>query len=136
MNNTSGSNKRGYRWLGLLTALLMLLMSAACTGKGGSSESASTDSTSKITTVTVTTTTAVPSKGWITASSLNVMGGPGPAPQYKSIGGAGHGDMITIIGREGDWYKIQFTADTVGYVSAQYVQFTPLSDESSATVSK
>ena len=31
------------------------------------------------------------------------------------------GDQVKILGKEGDWYKIEFK-ETGGYVSAQYIQ--------------
>ncbi len=62
----------------------------------------------------------LPTEGWITADSMRVRGGAGLI--YEVIGGMQYGEKVTILGKSGDWYKIQF-ADTVGYVSGQYLTF-------------
>jgi N-acetylmuramoyl-L-alanine amidase len=62
----------------------------------------------------------LPKEGWITADSMRVRGGAGLI--YEVIGGMQYGEKVTILGKSGDWYQIQF-ADTVGYVSGQYLTF-------------
>ncbi len=65
---------------------------------------------------TVTTTTT--QHGSLAASDVIVRSGPGL--EYDAIGGITYNEEIVILGREGDWYRIQF-GDQVGYISAQYV---------------
>ena len=108
-----------YLILGVGAALLLAL--AGC-GR------ADTDSTPPTTTAPATTVTlalpttaptaAYPPVGYVNASSLHVR--PEPNTDKYAIGGLKFGDMVTIVGKEGDWYKIQFK-DGFGYVNAQYI---------------
>ena len=52
------------------------------------------------------------------SSNLNVRNGPGKT--YSVIGSLGKGTPVTILGEEGDWYKIQYGSGE-GYVSKQYI---------------
>lgn len=52
------------------------------------------------------------------SSNLNVRNGPGKT--YSVIGSLGKGTQVTILGDEGDWYKIQYGSGE-GYVSKQYI---------------
>ena len=94
----------------------------------------STTATSATTTVTTTTTApAAISKYPCTAyatDSLNVRRTPNT--DYHAIGGLHEGEQVTVIGREGDFYQINFSwSDTdengqtqsgsTAYVSAQYI---------------
>lgn len=123
------------RW-SLLAALLLACL-CLCSGClfGGGEEEGSGDPVSIPTgtpTTVTTTTTATPttttthisvfSVGYCTADSLHVRSGPGL--DYRGIGGLVHGEQVTVLGQDGDWYQIQF-GDTVGYVSAQYISATP-----------
>ena len=56
----------------------------------------------------------------VAVSSLKVRSGAGQT--FDDVGGARKGDTFTAIGREGDWFKIQFTETTIGYLNAQYVE--------------
>ncbi|GEM_PF-719944 len=54
-------------------------------------------------------------------SSLNVRNGPGT--NYDKIGSLGPGATVTVIEKEGNWYKIEYNGG-VGYVSADYIEIT------------
>ena len=120
--------------LAVLAAAAALSM-AACTQKedspnaGGDATTAAsqTDTTTAVTTTLATTAaTTVPpvtgdlTTGWST-DSVNIRTGPGI--EYYAIGGLHVGEQVTILGKEGDWYKIRFVngPDGVGYVNAQYI---------------
>ena len=81
-----------------------------------------TETPDEQTTTTIQTTTTVATTttqhGSLAASDVIVRSGPGL--DYDAIGGISYDEEVTILGREGDWYCIQF-GDTVGYISAQYV---------------
>ncbi|MDD3833624.1 MAG: SH3 domain-containing protein [Oscillospiraceae bacterium] len=74
-----------------------------------------------------TTTGTIPNEntsfGWCNADSLHARSGPGS--EYFGIGELKHGEKVTIVGREGDWFKIQF-ADGFAFVSAQFIQSTEI----------
>ncbi|MDD2363060.1 MAG: SH3 domain-containing protein [Oscillospiraceae bacterium] len=74
-------------------------------------------------TTTGTIPEGTPSVGWCNADSLRVRSGPGT--EYNGIGGLKHGEKVTIVGREGDWYKIEFK-DDFAFVSAQFIQSTEI----------
>lgn len=52
-------------------------------------------------------------------SSLNVRSGPGT--ENERIGSLGPSDTVTVVGKEGNWYKIEFNGG-YGYVSADYIE--------------
>jgi uncharacterized protein YgiM (DUF1202 family) len=56
--------------------------------------------------------------GTVTASALNVRSGPGTG--YARIGTLAKGSVVTILGTQSGWYKIQYGSRT-GYVSTGYV---------------
>lgn len=58
----------------------------------------------------------------VNTTSLRIRTGPGL--YYPVIGGALEGQALQVIGAENGWYKINRNG-TVGYVSSQYVDFTP-----------
>ncbi len=99
------------------------------TGAGGETTPETTTTTTAQTTTTVQTTTTLAAApgdittGWST-DSVNIRTGPGT--EYYAIGGLHVGEQVTILGKEGDWYKIKFTGseDGVGYVNAQYISAT------------
>lgn len=70
---------------------------------------------------TLTAPTGIPAYGWCDASTMHIRSGPGT--EYGAIGGLKRGDKVTIVGREGDWFKIEFKED-FGYVSALYIKDT------------
>ncbi len=53
------------------------------------------------------------------SSSLNVRENAGMG--YQVIGSLSNGTTVTILGKEGNWYKIEYNGG-VGYVSADYIQ--------------
>ena len=61
--------------------------------------------------------------GNVTASSLNVRSGP--SSSTTSLGTVKNGDNLDILGKENNWYKIQFNKET-GYVSASYMDLNPI----------
>lgn len=101
-----------------MTALLVLLTLLVSTfvgcSKGADDNTAATTTTAVTTTVTTTTT----QHAVLDASDVIVRNGPGF--DYEAIGGISYQEDIVIIGREGDWFKIQF-GDGIGYINAQYV---------------
>ncbi|MCI8553330.1 MAG: SH3 domain-containing protein [Clostridiales bacterium] len=89
---------------------------------GSTSGSETTAPTAAITTAS-TTASPVQGRGYCNSDDgLRIRSGPGT--DYRGIGGLKYGEEVTILGREGDWYKIVFK-DTGGYVSAQFIQATP-----------
>lgn len=94
---------------------LLLAASAftACSPNDGDNEQVTT--TTAVTTTALTTTT---NHGSLAASDVIVRSGPGL--DYDAIGGITYGEDVTILGKEGDWYRIQF-GDQIGYISAQYI---------------
>lgn len=110
-------------------ALAGCLLLAAC---GRNKENpASASSASAQTTVpsvsgaTSPSTLTVPQVGWcnVDEDGLHVRSGPGN--DYRVIGGMKYGEKVYILGREGDWYKIEFAGGTA-YVSAAFVQDTEI----------
>lgn len=71
---------------------------------------------------------AYPLRGWCSEDSVYVRSGPGK--EYGAIGGAHKGEQFSVLGREGDWYKVQHGEDE-GYISAQFIRFSL--DEAMAT---
>ena len=67
--------------------------------------------------------------GLVMTSSLNIRSGPGTG--YDKIGSLKVGNVITIIGKSGNWYKIK-TGKVTGFVSAKYV--TPMNELESSPV--
>lgn len=63
-----------------------------------------------------------PAIGWVNADELRIR--PEPNTDKWPIGGLKEGEQVTVLGKEGDWYKIQFKKDQPGYVSAQFIQFS------------
>ena len=101
-------------------------MLSACTTGPAEESSAPTESSTTTSTVTTTTTTTaapIPTVGYCVADpSMHVRSGPGPYEEV--IGGLAWGEQVSIVGKEGDWYRIQFK-DDVAYVSAHYIRDTP-----------
>ena len=84
------------------------------------STDASTEATTASTEAPVVTTAApVTDIGYVNATTMHIRSGPGT--DYGAIGGLKMGDQVKILGKEGDWYKIEFK-ETGGYVSAQFIQ--------------
>ncbi len=113
-------------WLMLTVAMAGL---TACSG-GQPEESrpavseASDESKGEETSHTVAPTRAdpdLPDVVWVVADQLTVSDAAGLGNAV--IGGLQYGDRVAVLGREGDWLKIDF-AGAVGYISRQYVQYT------------
>lgn len=110
-------------------ALLMALSLAACSNGEDAGSVPGTQSTAPSvqinTTAPVTTTTtaeALPLYCWnIADTSIYIR--PEPNTDKEAIGGMAKGERAQILGKEGDWYKIQILS-LVGYVSGQYLSFT------------
>lgn len=109
----------------LLCVVLTAVTLCGCFGKEEPAPDTATTTTMDITTTQPTTaaTTAgdQPFTGYVNATTLRVR--PSADTAGEPIGGLSFGDTVSVIGREGDWYKITFK-DGVGYVSAQYIQDT------------
>ena len=92
--------------------------------------------TTTVATVSTTTAPAAISEYPCTAyatDSLNVRRTPNT--DYHAIGGLHEGEQVTVIGREGDFYEINFkwsdtdengqtVSGTTAYVSAQYISLS------------
>lgn len=110
-------------------ALLMALSLAACSNGEEPGSAPGTQSTApsvQINTTEPTTTTttaeAFPLYCWnIADTSINIR--PEPNTDKEAIGGMAKGERAQVLGKEGDWYKIQILS-LVGYVSGQYLSFT------------
>ncbi|MGN0172060.1 MAG: SH3 domain-containing protein [Acutalibacteraceae bacterium] len=105
-------------WLCAVSAVFVLLSAVilgGCSAGGGET----TTTTSSATAPAVTTTTFAPLEGTLTASEVIVRDGPGFG--YDAIGGMANGEEFTIVGHEGDWYRITF-GDGYGYISAAYAE--------------
>ncbi|MBX4164263.1 SH3 domain-containing protein [Priestia megaterium] len=57
----------------------------------------------------------------VTASTLNVRSGAGT--NYASIGSVTKGQKLSVVNKNGSWYKINYNGRT-GYVSSDYVQLS------------
>lgn len=134
------------RFMVLLLCVAMLLCATACfksdkkteaseptpsfatTAPGATAFGGST--TASVAAVTTTTAPSVASFGEFpcigyTTDSLNVR--RDPSTDYDAIGGLDKGDKVTIVGEEGDFYKIEWSSfdgnfeGKYAYVSKQYV---------------
>lgn len=113
--------KQYKRIAGLGSALMMLAALAACSPAATTKDD--TPAATTTTTSSTRSTTALPSVGYIHNHAASVRSGAGLA--YKAIGGVALGEQITIVGKVGDWYEIQFGENETGFVSGQFVRFTP-----------
>lgn len=124
--------------IGLVLALILCTGCFASPDEGTTSTeatTASTTATTATTAATVPTTTApaaiseYPCTAYAT-DSLNVRRTPNT--DYHAVGGLHEGEQVTVIGREGDFYEINFrwsdtdengnaVSGTTAYVSAQYI---------------
>ncbi|MBR3289683.1 MAG: SH3 domain-containing protein [Clostridia bacterium] len=126
--------------IGLALVLLLLTGCFASPDEEASAPTVTTTAPSVTTTVapTVTTTTApaaiseYPCTAYAT-DSLNVRRTPNT--DYHAVGGLHEGEQVTVIGREGDFYQINFkwsdtdengqaVSGTTAYVSAQYISLS------------
>lgn len=118
-------------WLAGVGCVLLMGSLSACsmisTQTGGTTTTAAATTTTKA----ARTTTALPSVGYIHNHAASVRSGAGLA--YKAIGGVQLGEQITIVGKQGDWYEIQFGDNETGFVSGQFVRFTPWDPDATTT---
>lgn len=118
---------------GIACALMMAAMLSGCSKEPAGSDAGSAPasdtaaSTTAETTPATTTTTlpgepaAYPVRGWCSDDDVLVRSGPGK--EYGAIGGAHKGEQFSVLGREGDLYKVQHGEDE-GYISAQFIRFS------------
>lgn len=78
-----------------------------------SSSSASTALPSSYDAASVMTRTAF--------GTVNLRSGAGTG--YSSVAKLSRGTKLAVIGKSGDWYKVQTSSGKVGYISATYVSF-------------
>ena len=69
-------------------------------------------------------------RGIVTASALYVRSGP--STKNHQMGLYVRGAQVEIIGREGNWYQIEF-ADTQGYLYSQYIRILQPGEEEAVT---
>ena len=62
--------------------------------------------------------TSFPATGWAT-DSLIVRDAPSTDGTY--IGGLAKGSDITVLGQEGDWYRISYNSSDIGWTDQAYV---------------
>jgi uncharacterized protein YjdB len=79
------------------------------------------DTSSSSTSTSTTTTTATPTTVTITNCLYAVNVRSGPSTTNDRIGKAALGATYTYLGVEGDWYKVQYTSTTVGYIYGTFV---------------
>lgn len=103
------------RTVALLLVLAVFTVLAVGCGKEEPDPADTAVTTTTASTLPPTTTTTL--NGQMN-SGLNVREGPGS--QYPSLGGVLPDEAVVIVGRVGDWYKIEF-GDTYGYINAHYV---------------
>lgn len=113
-----------------LAAATMLSGCNKSTAKSTSSTAATTAATTTTTATTAAPTSAAagtwgafPAPGWCSATTLNVR--KTPDTTYFSIGGLKYGDKVSVLGKEGDWFKISFKGG-VAYVSAAFISPTEI----------
>jgi len=130
-NSPSTSNVSVILRLVCLTAAISSAVAfSACNKKTNTGSSADTETTSPTASTTAPLETTgtipdgVPQLGWCTSEDgLHVR--KTPDTDYEAIGGLRYGEKVSIVGREGDWYKINFK-DGHAYVSAAYISPTEI----------
>lgn len=99
-----------------------------------------TDSVSETQPAAATTTTEAQAAaaagditvGWCNGDGVHIRKGAGT--DYYSNGALYTGDKVTILGKEGDWYKIRYAKgdNGVGYVNAQFISATEVAAKPSS----
>jgi len=118
----------------ILLIAVMALGIAGCGGNSGGTSSNESDTalTSEITAAETTSATRpgeieAPMTGYCNGNGVVVRNDPGTATGV-GVGGLQFGEMVTVIGKVGDWYQLQPHPNWGGgvdvYVSAQFIQFT------------
>lgn len=111
-----------------VTATTLALL-AACAGcSGAPEETAPTATTGPSYTVATTTT-----QSGAMNSEVNVRSGPGF--EFEVLGGVPAKQPIVIVGREGDWFRIEH-GDGYGYVNAHYVDVNGVPNASQMAASR
>lgn len=94
-------------------------------------------STTASTTTTATqaarTTTALPSVGYVHYHATLLRSGAGLAYKAVDNGGLPVGTEVTILDKKGDWYYVK-AGEAVGYVSGQFLRFTPWDPDAATTL--
>ncbi len=117
-----------------IAALAAVFALSACnkdnsSSAGGSTSQTTAESTTAASVMTTTATTPattapveITSVAWCNGDGVLIRSGPGT--DYKGIGALYVGDKVTVLGKEGDWFKIAFKdgPNGAGYASAQYLQ--------------
>lgn len=83
-----------------------------------------------VTTATTATTTAAKTAYYVNATALNVRKGPGG--EYDVIGSLHSGDVVEVLGREGNWCRILYEG-AEAYVSADYISERTTTQEVTTT---
>jgi uncharacterized protein YjdB len=108
-NNTT----KAYIWANYIKATKTTAgYTAAPTTTDSGSSSGSTTNTATPTTVTITNC----------LYAVNVRSGP--STTNTRIGKASLGATYTYLGMEGDWYKVQYTSTTIGYIYGTFVSLS------------
>ncbi len=107
-NNTT----KAYIWANYLNASKTSTGYTAVTSSSGSSSSSGSTTTTTPTTVTITNC----------LYAVNVRSGP--STTNDRIGKAKLGATYTYLGVEGDWYKVQYTSTTIGYIYGTFVSLS------------
>lgn len=123
----------------------MLTAFSGCSSDGGEGDQIitpstnSTDQPTDASTEATTASTEAPSLPRRLRSRISAMStqppcisAAVPGTDYGAIGGLKMGDQVKILGKEGDWYKIEFK-ETGGYVSAQFIQGSPVAAAATTT---
>ena len=110
--------------------------SMATTAPSATSSTAATSASAAVTTVASGSLDSFPCVGY-TTDSLNVR--RDASTDYDAIGGLDKGDKVTIVGEEGDFYKIEWSSfdgnfeGQYAYVSKQYVSASPNGETAAST---
>jgi uncharacterized protein YjdB len=92
-------------------------INASKTSSGYTSAGSTTDTGS----TTGGTTTTTPTSVTITNCLYAVNVRSGPSTTNDRIGKAKLGATYTYLGKEGDWYKVQYTTTTIGYIYGTFI---------------
>lgn len=78
--------------------------------------------------------TSLPSKGRVTAGSLSIHAKPSSSSEIQGL--LGRGSSVTILGKNGSWYKIKLMDGGAGYVQVSAVSTGKQTAEKTATKTK
>ena len=141
----------------LLLAMIMLLFASACFKSADKKDTSAAEVSLATTAPATTVSTGVPVTTAATTASTPVAEGSldkfpcigyatdslnvrrDASINYDAIGGLEKGDKVTIVGREGDFYKIEWSSfdgnfdGEYAYVSAQYISASPNGETTAST---